>query len=73
MWSEGGVMGNPVSRLILVEHPLTNVIAVALITIGWSKHKKQDASKGKFAKIALFYTIGFILLLSRIPYANWFN
>lgn len=73
MWSEGGVMVNPIARLILVEHPFTNILAVALITIGWSKHKKQEASKAKFGKIALFYTIGLILLLSRIPYSNWLN
>lgn len=73
MWSEGGVMANPIARLILVEHPLTNIIAVALITIGWSKHKKQTTSKGKFGKIALFYILGLLLLLSRIPYTNWFN
>src|SRR6187402_3867787 len=28
------------TRLLALEHPFTNLIAITLITIGWSKHKK---------------------------------
>ncbi|TRZ45839.1 hypothetical protein [Robertkochia solimangrovi] len=70
-WQTGGVMGDSLLRLILVEHPVTNLIAVALITIGWSKHKKEVSSKRKFGKIALFYGIGLVLILLRIPYDIW--
>ena len=72
-WGDGGVMANSDLRLILLEHPLTNIIAIALITIGWSKHKKETTSKGKFKKIAIFYGLGLILILSRIPYNVWFD
>ncbi|WP_340199643.1 hypothetical protein [Ascidiimonas sp. W6] len=75
LWSEigmGGIMKNADARMLLVEHPVTNIIAIALITIGWSKHKKQTTDKGKFGKIAVFYLIGLILILSRIPYHLWF-
>ncbi|MCM5662050.1 hypothetical protein [Galbibacter mesophilus] len=72
-WQDGGVMGNDLLRLILIEHPFTNIIAVALITIGWSKHKKEVSSKRKFGKIALFYGIGLFLILLRIPYMLWFD
>ncbi|UGU17744.1 hypothetical protein LS482_07660 [Sinomicrobium kalidii] len=74
LWSElgaGGVMKNDLARLLLVEHPFTNILAIILITIGWSKHKKVDSAKGKFGKIAFFYTLGLILLLSRIPWGQW--
>ncbi|SFU68413.1 hypothetical protein SAMN05216480_11329 [Pustulibacterium marinum] len=73
-WSEVGseVMKIPALRLVLVEHPLMNVIAIALITIGWSKHKKETTAKRKFGKIALFYLLGLVFLLARIPYAQWF-
>ncbi|SFW41780.1 hypothetical protein SAMN02927921_01578 [Sinomicrobium oceani] len=74
LWSElgpGGVMKNDLARLLLVEHPFTNILAIILITIGWSKHKKVESAKGKFGKIAFFYTIGLILLLSRIPWSQW--
>ncbi len=74
LWSElgpGGVMKNDLARLLLVEHPFTNILAIILITIGWSKHKKVESAKGKFGKIAFFYTLGLILLLSRIPWSQW--
>jgi NADH:ubiquinone oxidoreductase subunit 2 (subunit N) len=60
-------------RLTSLEHPLINIIALALITIGWSKHKKEESNNGKFKKIAVFYTLGLVLILSRLPWANWFN
>lgn len=71
-WQTGGVMGDSLLRLLLVEHPFVNILAIALITVGWSKHKKQETSKGKFKSIALFYGIGLVLILSRIPYDIWF-
>ncbi len=76
LWSElgmGGIMKDGVSRLYLVEHPSINIIAIILITIGWSKHKKQETSKRKFGKIALFYGIGLLLILSRIPWDSWIS
>ena len=48
-----GVMGDSINRLYLVEHPLINIIAVALITIGYSKHKKKLTSTPKFKIIAI--------------------
>ena len=73
LWSElgGGVMGNSLARLYLVEHPLVNIIAVALITIGYSKHKKKLTSNGKLKTIAIFYSIALLLFLSRIPWSSW--
>lgn len=69
----GGVMKDAVNRLYLVEHPLINIIAVALITIGYSKHKKKLTSKSKLKLIAIFYTIALVLFLSRIPWSVWPN
>lgn len=68
-----GAMKNAELRLTMVEHPLTNIIAIVLITIGWSKHKKEESNNGKFKKIAIFYTLGLLLLLSRIPWNSWLN
>ena len=65
----GNMVGD--ARLLSLEHPLTNIIALVLITIGWSKHKKEESNNGKFKKIAIFYTIGLILLLAMIPWENW--
>jgi len=67
-----GQMSNPELRLTSLEHPLINIIAIALITIGWSKHKKLINSEAKFKTFAIFYGLGFLLILSRIPWNLWF-
>ncbi len=68
-----GAMKNPALRLTMLEHPLINIIALALITIGWSKHKKEESNNGKFKKIAIFYTLGLLLILLRLPWSSWLN
>jgi len=69
----GEVMKDSINRLYLVEHPVINIIAVVLITIGYSKHKKKLTSTPKFKTIALFYTLALVLFLSRIPWDVWPN
>ncbi len=69
----GAVMKDSTLRLYVVEHPLINIIALTLITIGWSRHKKTDDSTAKFKRIGWMYAIGLILLLSRIPWSAWFD
>ena len=75
LWSElgGKVMSNSIARLYLVEHPFVNIIAIALITIGYSKHKKKLTSNAKLKTIATFYTIALVLFLSRIPWSTWMS
>jgi len=60
------------ARLTSLEHPLINVVALVLITIGWSKHKKAATSELKFKSFAVFYTLGLLLILARIPWHLWF-
>ena len=67
LWADlgvGEVMKTAVHRLYLVEHPTINILAVALITIGYSKHKKKRLSAPKFKTLAIFYTIALVLILS---------
>jgi hypothetical protein len=47
-------------------------LAAALVTIGFSKHKKKETSAEKFKIIAILYTIALVLVLSRIPWSAWF-
>ncbi len=68
----GEVMKDSASRLLAIEHPITMVLAIVFITIGWSKHKKKTESLSKFKTIAIFYGIALLLILSRIPWSNWF-
>ena len=67
----GAVMKNSSLRLYVVEHPLINIIAIVLITIGWSKHKKAITDHAKFKTIGLLYGIALLLFLSRIPWSAW--
>ncbi len=64
---------NAEARLLALEHPAINIVAIILITIGWSRHKKQGEDRKKFRAIALFYGLGLIFILSRIPWGQWFN
>lgn len=67
-----GVMKDSTLRLLAIEHPLTMIIAIVLITIGWSKHKKKNESADKFKTFVIFYGIALALILTRIPWNNWF-
>ena len=67
-----GQMKDASLRLTSLEHPLVNLIAIILITVGWSKHKKAIVSETKYKSIAVFYGLGLILILSRIPWKLWF-
>ena len=74
-FSEGGmgeVMKDSTLRLYLVEHPLMMILAVVLITVGYSKHKKKLTSRPKFKMLAIFYTLALVFVLSRIPWSAWF-
>jgi heme A synthase len=69
----GEVMKNSELRKLLVEHPLMMIIAVVLITIGFSKHKKKATDIAKFKTISIFYTIALLIVLAMIPWNLWFT
>ena len=66
------IMGNAELRLYNVEHPTVMLLAIAFLTIGYSKHKKKLTSTPKFKLLAIFYSLALILILSRIPWNAWF-
>jgi hypothetical protein len=70
-WAKFGQMSDKALRLTSLEHPLINIIAVVLITIGWSKHKKLESSDTKFKTFSIYYSLGLLLILSRIPWSMW--
>lgn len=76
---ESGWMKNAVTRFFGMEHVLMMIIAVVLITIGYSKSKKQRTLGAANKKIQLFYIIGLLVILAAIPWpfrenlgAAWF-
>lgn len=70
-------MSNSVLRFYTVEHISLMLIAIALITVGYSKAKRQEGGKN-FKTTFRFYLIGLILILISIPWpfrnlgAGWF-
>lgn len=66
------IMKNSELRLYHIEHPTVMLLTAVLITIGYSKHKKQLVSGPKFKFLSIFYSIALVLMLSRIPWKAWF-
>jgi hypothetical protein len=71
--SMGEIMKNATMRSNVVEHPVAMILAVALITIGYSKHKKKLTSTNKLKSIAIFYSIALVLVLAKIQWKAWLN
>ena len=67
----GTAMSDSVARLTALEHPLINIIAIVLISVGYIRAKKMTISRSKFRSIYMTYAIGLVLILSRIPWASW--
>jgi NADH:ubiquinone oxidoreductase subunit 2 (subunit N) len=67
----GGAMSDSAARLTALEHPLINIVAIVLITIGYSRAKKAQTSRAKFRSIYMLYAVGLVLILSRIPWGAW--
>lgn len=61
--SMGDAMKDSVLRFWAMEHGVTMLIAITLITIGRVKSKKAATSELKFKKGAIFYSIALILVL----------
>jgi len=68
----GEIMKDATLRLYNVEHPMVMILTIVFITMGYSKHKKKLTSAPKLKTLAIFYSIAWVLMLSRIPWANWF-
>lgn len=65
-------------RFYTVEHTVGMLIAIVLITIGYSRSKRATDAITKQRLIGIFYGIGLLLILASIPWpfriagAGWF-
>ncbi len=64
-------MQDSLSRLYILEHPLTMIIGIVLISIGYIKAKKPGDDVRRLRTIFLYYTGGLLLILLRIPWSEW--
>ena len=71
-------MGDSVLRFYAMEHLVTMLIAVVLITVGYSRSKRGLTDVSKYKSLFWFYLIGLVIMLSGIPWpfrdlgAGWF-
>ena len=69
--TSGNAMSDAAARLTALEHPLINIVAIILISIGYIRAKKLEAARSKFRSIYMLYAVAFILIISRIPWSAW--
>jgi len=74
----GAIMKDPIARFFSVEHAMMMILGIILISIGYSKAKRAMDGTQKFKTTFIFFGIGLLLILSRIPWpfqqygASWF-
>ena len=64
----GALMKDSVGRFYAVEHLSMMILAVVLITIGYSKSKRQEIPSKKHTTVLVFYGIALLLILVSIPW-----
>ncbi len=65
---QSGVMKDKLLRFYTVEHFSMMLIAIILITIGYSVAKRRKTDLSKFKTTAIYYLIGLIIMLASIPW-----
>lgn len=68
----GAVMGNSDMRLLAVEHLTVMLLGAILFTIGRVKSRKATDGVKKHKTMLIFAAITLVLVLSRIPWNQWF-
>jgi len=58
-----------VIRFFGMEHVTMMLIAIILITIGSAKAKRKTTDSEKFKTMAIWFTIGLVIILSSIPWS----
>lgn len=65
---ESGVMKDATLRFFTVEHLTGMLLAIALVTVGYIRAKKQAGINKGWKTIAVFYTIGLVIIFVMIPW-----
>ena len=67
----GAAMKDPTLRLYTLEHPLMMILAIVLITMAYSKSKKDISDQLKHKLKSIYFGTALLLMLSRIPWSAW--
>lgn len=65
---EAGVMESSVLRFYTVEHIVMMIVAIGLITFGFSSAKRLEVSLDKHKRVAITYGIGLLIMIASIPW-----
>lgn len=60
-------------RQAVMEHPVMMLIVLTLLHYGYKRMKKAETSPKQYIAIIIFYGIGFLLTMIRIPWHTWLN
>jgi uncharacterized membrane protein len=69
--ASGEAMKISTARLYFLEHPLMMLIAIILVTVGYSRAKKLTIPKKQNGTVLAFYLLALVIILSRIPWHVW--
>ena len=67
----GAAMKDSHIRMMVVEHPLSMILGVVMITIGRLKWKSKETDGAKFKTVIIFFSIALVLFLARIPWGHF--
>jgi hypothetical protein len=66
----GEVMHDSGLRYFAVEHISTNLIGIALVTVGRVRFKKHTLDSRKHQAVIAFIGLGLLLIASRVPWSR---
>jgi len=62
------IMKDKFYRFFLIEHPVSMILAIVLITLGHGMAKKPVADQDKYRKAFWFFCIALLLILVAVPW-----
>lgn len=62
------VMKNPATRFFQVEHPVSMILAIVLITLGHGMAKKNVGDSIKYKKAFTYFLLALVLMLVAVPW-----
>jgi uncharacterized membrane protein len=65
---KGHIMKNPIGRFFMVEHLALMLLAIIIVTVGYSRAKRQSEHWSKHRMIFFYYLTALLLILISIPW-----
>ena len=69
IWGQSDWMSVRGLRFWALEHPIQMTVAIALVTIGYSRAKRRDGAWTAHRTAAVFMTVGLLFILAAIPWS----